>query len=504
MVSKFTTLSGGGNAGKLLRDVDWSTTPLGQPEHWPEPLRVSLKMILSTPHPMLIWWGGELIQFYNDGFSELASAFLGANGLGKPGRACWGDAWDAFGEGVERVIAGEGGLSRGCCPTPGRNQPSDGYWSYSLNPIYDDTEIGGVLLVCRDETAEYRERLMLKESAQELARIQHIGKIGGLEVRLASGYRNLRSPQYLIIHGLPPEAANETHEEWVRRIHPEDRQRTEGAFIEAISGNSKGYSIQYRIIRPSDRNIRWILAKTEIERDGAGKAMRLVGAHADVTDQTDIRAVESARFTAALDALRCAVIFAAANGSIVYANRSAELMFQEGRHIRCRHGGVRAALPSASRELEGILKAIGRNANRLRSAVRPIRLSEDHDIPIVAHVLPLAITTLSSMNTTPLDLHIHVPMAVAAIFIRVQESPRDNARLISTTYELTQAEARVASCLLSGCSVPEAAMELQVAVSTVRTHLGVIFRKTGVSRQADLILLSSRLSAPVQSGACSQ
>jgi DNA-binding CsgD family transcriptional regulator len=232
--------------------------------------------------------------------------------------------------------------------------------------------------------------------------------------------------------------------------------------------------------------------------------MRLVGAHADVTDQTDIRAVESARFTAALDALRCAVIFAAANGSIVYANRSAELMFQEGRHIRCRHGGVRAALPSASRELEGILKAIGRNANRLRSAVRPIRLSEDHDIPIVAHVLPLAITTLSSMNTTPLDLHIHVPMAVAAIFIRVQESPRDNARLISTTYELTQAEARVASCLLSGCSVPEAAMELQVAVSTVRTHLGVIFRKTGVSRQADLILLSSRLSAPVQSGACSQ
>jgi PAS domain-containing protein/DNA-binding CsgD family transcriptional regulator len=504
MVSRLATFSGGGNAGKRLRDMDWSTTPLGQPEHWPEPLGVSLKIVLSTPQPMLIWWGDELVQFYNDGFSQLASSFLGANGLGKPGRVCWRDAWDAIGADVERVLSGEGGLSRDCRPIPGCNTTSDRYWSYSLSPIFDGAEVGGVLLVCRDETAEYRERSRLKERAQELTRIQHIGKIGGLEVRLASGFRNLRSPQYLIIHGLPPEAANETHEEWVRRIHPEDRHRTETAFIQAISGSSKGYSIQYRIIRPSDKKIRWILAKTEIERDGAGRAMRLLGAHADVTDQTDIRAVESARFTAALDALRCAVIFAAANGSIVYANRSADSMLQEGRHVRCRHGSVRAVLPSASRELEGVLQRIGRNADLFGNAIRPIRLSEDFDVPIVAHVLPLAATMLSSTDTIPPDLRAHLPWAVAAIFIRIEESARENARLISTTYELTQAETRVASCLLSGCSVPEAAAELQVAVSTVRTHLAVIFRKTGVSRQADLVMLSSRLSAPVRSSACSQ
>ena len=36
------------------------------------------------------------------------------------------------------------------------------------------------------------------------------------------GFKNRRSPEYLIIHGLPPDAANETHEDWVNRIHPGD------------------------------------------------------------------------------------------------------------------------------------------------------------------------------------------------------------------------------------------------------------------------------------------
>ena len=67
----------------------------------------------------------------------------------------------------------------------------------------------------------------LREREAELARVQAIGRIGGLEVDLRTGFRNRRSPEYLIIHGLPPEAANESHEDWVRRIHPDDREAAE-------------------------------------------------------------------------------------------------------------------------------------------------------------------------------------------------------------------------------------------------------------------------------------
>src|SRR5579864_3167104 len=96
------------------------------------------------------------------------------------------------------------------------------YWTYSFSPIEQGNIVQGVLVVCRDETREYRATLALLAREAELARVQQIGKIGGLEVNLTAGFRNRRSPEYLVIHGLPPEAATETHEDWVRRIHPED------------------------------------------------------------------------------------------------------------------------------------------------------------------------------------------------------------------------------------------------------------------------------------------
>ena len=43
--------------------------------------------------------------------------------------------------------------------------------------------------------------------------------------------------------------------------------------------------MQYRIIRPSDGETRWISVKSTIERDENGRAIRLVGAHSDVTEQ---------------------------------------------------------------------------------------------------------------------------------------------------------------------------------------------------------------------------
>ena len=70
--------------------------------------------------------------------------------------------------------------------------------------------------------------------------------------------------------------------------------------------------------------------------------------------------------------------------------------------------------------------------------------------------------------------------------------------MLASTYELTAAEARVLSHLLSGRTLAETAEKLHVATSTVRTQLDVIFRKTGVNRQSELFLLSSQVSPPIQ------
>lgn len=161
----------------------------------------------------------------------------------------------------------------------------------------------------------------LTERELEFARVQKIGQIGGLTVDLRGGqFRNTRSPEYLVVHGLPPEAEHETHEDWVRRIHPADRDRVLSHFLETVRGAATDYEVEYRIIRPSDGQTRWILAKAEIERGELGEPLLLRGAHIDVTARK--QAEENSELIARELGHRIANIFAVVNSIVRLAARS--------------------------------------------------------------------------------------------------------------------------------------------------------------------------------------
>src|SRR6478609_289942 len=80
-------LAAGGETGALTRAHDWSKTSLGPPEIWPQSLRVAVRLMLTSRHPMFIWWGPELIQFYNDAYrgtmgpERHPSALAGVDGI---------------------------------------------------------------------------------------------------------------------------------------------------------------------------------------------------------------------------------------------------------------------------------------------------------------------------------------------------------------------------------------------------------------------------------------
>ena len=280
-------LAGGGEMGALTRKYDWSASPLGVPESWPQSLRTAIRILLNTNHPMFIWWGEELIQFYNDAYCKTMGPERHPNALGQRGRECWAEIWDVIGPQIEQVMRGGGATwhENQLIPVTRHGRLEQVYWTYGYSPIDEDDGVGGVLVVCRDVTRDFLAAAALREREAELARVQQVGRIGGLEVDLRTGFRNRRSPEYLLIHGLPPEAANESHEDWVRRVHPEDREATEKKFREAVAGKVRDYTVQYRIIRPSDGETRWISVRSTIERDENGRAIRLVGAHTDVTEQ---------------------------------------------------------------------------------------------------------------------------------------------------------------------------------------------------------------------------
>lgn len=270
-----------------MRAYDWASHPIGAPETWPQSLRTAIRIVLNTNHPMFIWWGPDLIQFYNDACARTLDARQHPAALGARGREFWHELWHIIGPQIAQVMSGGGATwhENRLIPVTRNGKLEHGYWTYSYSPLDLDDGVGGVLVIFRDVTRDHEATVALREREAELARVQKIGQIGGLEVDLRTGFHNRRSPEYLIIHGLPPEAANEPHEDWVRRIHPEDREAAEQKFREAVESDVRDYTAQYRIIRPSDGQTRWISVRSYIERDEAGKPLRLVGAHTDVTDQ---------------------------------------------------------------------------------------------------------------------------------------------------------------------------------------------------------------------------
>jgi PAS domain S-box-containing protein len=131
----------------------------------------------------------------------------------------------------------------------------------------------------------YRSEQALRERESELARIQQIARVAGVVVDLRDGFRNeRRSAEYRAIHGLLPDA-DDTHENWVARLHPDDRARALQQLMDAVRGTREQFSSEYRIIRPSDGQVRWIATESRIERTPDGQPLRLIGAHIDITDR---------------------------------------------------------------------------------------------------------------------------------------------------------------------------------------------------------------------------
>lgn len=290
---------GGGEVGAVLRRWTGAETPLGPVSAWPARLRSAVQVVLATPTPMVMFWGPSGLLFYNDAYAVIAGA-KHPDILGCALHEAWPEVRDLHDEVMGTVFEGGQPLSFRDLPLVlHRNGAAEDVWlNVDYSPIFDDDGgVLGVLAVVTETTKlihAQRERdaaeQALRRREQELAQVQKIGKVGGLEVDLRDGFRNTRSPEYLLVHGLPPEAAHETHEDWVRRIHPQERAMVESHFRESVAGSATDYQMEYRIIRPSDGAVRWISAVAQIERDGEGRPQRLVGAHIDVTERKETEA----------------------------------------------------------------------------------------------------------------------------------------------------------------------------------------------------------------------
>lgn len=171
-----------------------------------------------------------------------------------------------------------------------RTASPDNHWRWThvwVTPILNaDGSVKKWLGLTIDMTERMRAGETLRKREAELARIQEIGGVAGLDIELGKDIEksaSWRSPEYKLLHGLLPDTDYETHEDWLSRVHPDDREQAVHALKSALSSTQNRYENEYRIIRPIDGQERWLYARLTIERNATGNPTRLIGAHIDIT-----------------------------------------------------------------------------------------------------------------------------------------------------------------------------------------------------------------------------
>lgn len=177
----FAFLPKGGEIVQLIRNVDWSRTPLGPAGNWSPSLRTTLSIVLNAKFPMGLWWGEDLIQFYNDAYRPC----LGKEGkhpeaLGQRGPDCWPEVWPLLKPLIEQVLSGGEATWQEdqLIPIYRNGQIEEAYWTYSYSPVRDENgKVAGVLVLCQDTTYQVQTFRLFEQRFGNFVRQAPVGII---------------------------------------------------------------------------------------------------------------------------------------------------------------------------------------------------------------------------------------------------------------------------------------------------------------------------------------
>ncbi len=183
----------------------------------------------------------------------------------------------------------------------------------------------------------------------------------------------------------------------------------------------------------------------------------------------------------ALDQLRAAVIVADSDGRVIQTNRAAERVLRQGNGLKIRNRKLGALDVSESAGLKAAIAAAAVE-QKTPAAIARMRVRRHHGrLPYILTVTPLGA-----------DLTVYGrPLAMIVLADPEECSPSE--RDLAEFFGLSPAESRLAVALLAGKKLAEVTIDFDVQITTLRTQLSSILRKTGVTRQVDLIRLLSNV-----------
>jgi DNA-binding CsgD family transcriptional regulator/PAS domain-containing protein len=205
------------------------------------------------------------------------------------------------------------------------------------------------------------------------------------------------------------------------------------------------------------------------------------------------KTAETENLTAALDGISAGMFLVDADGRLVHANAAGHLMLQKTDMLQASGGRLHALDPETDRIFRDMFTAAAGGDEALGATGISVPIASPGKDRHVAHVLPLT----SGLRRETGSAY----KAVAMLFVhKAAIDAPSPPEVIAKTYRLTPTELRVLLGIVEVGGVPEVAEALGIAETTVKTHLGRLYEKTGMNRQADLVKLFAGFRNPLMAG----
>jgi signal transduction histidine kinase len=158
--------------GALMRQNDWSQTPLGPVASWPQSLRTSVSIMLSSGFAVVVAWGPEFIFLYNDRYRPVLGASKHPMALGSRSQDIFPEVWDFIGPLFRRTRAGETvALDDVLIPLDRNGYLEECFFTLSYSPIRDESGgVGGMLAIVAETTERVQSERRLR-TLRDLAAI---------------------------------------------------------------------------------------------------------------------------------------------------------------------------------------------------------------------------------------------------------------------------------------------------------------------------------------------
>ena len=202
-------LGDGGAMGAAMRAFDWATTPLGPPQGWPQELQTCLRIMLASRQPMWVWWGPQLINFYNDAYRFVLKNKHPA-ALGQPAQQVWAEIWGQIRSRIAAAMVGEASYSEAELLIMDRaGAPEETYYTFSFSPVpLADGSIGGIVCANTDDSDRVigaRRLALLREIATRTWEARAVADVYALAAQALG--TDPRDMPFALIYQLEPDGA---------------------------------------------------------------------------------------------------------------------------------------------------------------------------------------------------------------------------------------------------------------------------------------------------------